>query len=346
MHYTVDDSFAEFIRLLPKTENHLHLEGCVSFEQLHKFAPDIYPEPPPFWHPEFRYRSFGHFQEEFNQWVVPYHNRVDRYHETAKYVFGRCFEQGCKYVETSFHLPVINRLSASGPELLAAILAAAPAELEVRLFGGICHNDFQPNRQLLEEALEWNDLAGIDLHGPEHLEVDQGIAAYWRKARMEGKVTKAHAGEFMPAAFVSWAIDRLKVDRIQHGVRAVESDELLERIASEGVTLDMCPLSNVKLGVAGVPDMKTHPIRTFFDRNVRVTVSTDDTFMLGNTLEEEYYALQNELSFTRLELIHIAKNGFDVALLAPEIKASYRAELDQIAILQTEDKSANKFRST
>ena len=330
-HYQADSDLAAFVAALPKTETHLHLEGSVSFEQLHAFDPVRYPEPPVFWSPDFRFDDFDHFQAMFNHWIVPYHNSVAHYQETARHVFAQCQAQGCRYVETSFHLPAVSWIDVDGPELLDAILETAPSGLEVRVFGGMTHVDYAQHGELLERALGWDQLAGIDLHGPENWPVDAQIPHYWQRARDHGKVTKAHAGEFMPASFVDWVLENLTVDRVQHGVRAIESPAVVEKLAQRNVVLDVCPISNLKLGVAGVESMAAHPIRELMDAGVNVTISTDDTFLFGNSLAEEYYALAQDLGFSRAELIRLARNGVQSSMLDAAARRRIEAELDTLA---------------
>ena len=335
-HYRADDSLATFVAALPKTETHLHLEGSMSFAQLHALDPERYPQPPEFWQADFRYRDFDHFQAICDEWVLPYHNSIERYQETARFVFERCKAQGCRYVESSFHLPVVGLIDGDGQDLIAAILDSVPQGLDVRLFGGMTHTDYGANAALLEAALGWEQLAGIDLHGPEYWPVDAQLPDYWRRARERGKLTKAHAGEFMPAEFVGWVVDKLAVARVQHGVRAIESPAVIEQLLAADVALDVCPISNLKLGVEGIASMRDHPIKRLMDAGVNVTVSTDDTFMFGNQLVEEYYALVQELGFSRAELIQLARNGFNNALLDEPRRAAYLQELDRFEdVLET-----------
>ena len=334
-HYTADAELAAFVADLPKTETHLHLEGSVSFEQLHAFDPERYPDPPPFWQPDFRFDSFDHFSSMFEHWIIPYHTSVERYQATARQVFLRCQAQGCRYVETSFHLPAVAWMNVDGPDLIDAIIEAAPTDLEVRVFAGMGHADYAQHGQLLESALNWDHLAGIDLHGPEDWPVDAQLPDYWRRARDCGKVTKAHAGEFMPAAFVDWVLDNLEVDRVQHGVRAIESPAVVEKLVERGVVLDICPISNLKLGVQGIDTMASHPVRRLIDAGVCVTLSTDDTFLFGNSLAEEYYALVQELGFSRAELIEVARNGVTSSMLETSQRAKIEAELDALALALT-----------
>ena len=90
----------------------------------------------------------------------------------------------------------------------------------------------------------------ITLHGPEYWPVDDGIPDYWRRAKDLGKVTKAHAGEFMGAPFVEWVVDTLGVARVEHGVRAIESAQVVDILAERSIVLDVCPISNLKLAVS------------------------------------------------------------------------------------------------
>ena len=180
---------------------------------------------------------------------------------------------------------------------------------------GMCHNDYQgPGQAIIDDCLQWDELTGIDLHGPEYWELEAWTAKVWKRAADTGKALKAHAGEFMPASFVKRCIEELGVRRIQHGVRCIEDPAVVDLILEKDVTLDVCPISNVKLQVEGVPNMAAHPIRQLFDAGVRCTINSDDPLMFGNTLSEEYYALATDLNFTHEELAKIAQNGFDIRL--------------------------------
>ena len=148
------------------------------------------------------------------------------------------------------------------------------------------------------------------------------------RARAAGLTVKAHAGEFGPAANVREAIESLGVQRIQHGVRAVEDGAVLDLAIDADATFDICPISNVKLKV--VEAMAAHPIRQFFDRGLRCTLSTDDPFSFGNTLEDEYAALSAALGFNHAELARIAQNGFEVALVDAATRAQWSAEVDAV----------------
>jgi adenosine deaminase len=131
--------------------------------------------------------------------------------------------------------------------------------------------------------------------------------------------------------FVRWILDNLGVRRIEHGVRSIEDPELVRHLARQRITLDVCPISNVKLAVQGVPSMAAHPIRALFDAGVPVTINSDDTFFFGNRLEEEYFALHQELGFSKAELARIALADYDqtgVAHPLEDVLRDVRADLN------------------
>lgn len=321
-------SLQTFIQSLPKTETHLHIEGALPFELLQRVRPE-FAKPPASWAADFKFRDFAHFEQELLDMAFSWYTSPERYHEAAKLIFARHLAQNVKYVETSFASGVIEFLGLDGREVLAAIRAAVPVGLEVRVFLGIHHNGAGPNMMpVLEDALAWPDLAGIDLHGTESFPIEPWTADYWAAARRAGKYTKAHAGEFMGADFVRRVLDELQPERIEHGTRAIEDPGVVAEIIRRGIALDICPISNHKL----MPDvlLATHPIRHLVDAGVKVTVSTDDPISFGSTLEEEYAALAEESGFTRTELARLARNGFEVALMPDAQKRPWLDQLDAI----------------
>jgi hypothetical protein len=160
-----DTPLSDFIQSLPKTETHLHLEGALPLELLQRVRPEFV-RPPASWSPDFKFTDFAHFERELLDMVFSWYISPERYHEAAKIIFGRHVAQNVKYVETSFASGVIEFLGLDGREVLAAIRAAVPAGLEVRIFMGIHHNGAGPNMlPVLEDALGWKELAGVDLHG-------------------------------------------------------------------------------------------------------------------------------------------------------------------------------------
>lgn len=312
--YDASPELSRFVQSLPKTETHIHLEGSCPFEMIERAFPGKYPNGPPMWADDFRYESFYQFMDYYVEFCEGVFTSAEAYHACAKKVLSDCASQNCHYVETSFHVGSLYSGAITGPQLVDAVLSAAPEGLEVRVVMGMRHNDYEGiGKEIIDDCLSWERLWGIDLHGPEDYPLEPWTAEVWKRAGAAGKFLKAHAGEFMPASFVKRCIDELGTRRIQHGVRSIEDPELVEYLAREGIALDVCPISNLKLAVEGIETMSNHPIRQLVDAGVLCTINSDDTLMFGNCLSEEYYALHQDLGFSHLELARIALNGFLVA---------------------------------
>lgn len=319
-----------FIRAIPKTETHLHIEGALPYELLHKLDSARFPEDPPFRRAEYRYPSFPEFDRTVLGNALPWFTSVDRYHEAAKVMFAGHVAQNVRYVETSFHLPVTEFINASGQEIIEAIRSAAPAGLEVRVFAGMTRDAYRGTMKATIESLHsWETLSGIDLHGFEQAPTESWTAPIWKKVRAAGKITKCHAGEFDGASRVREAIEVLGVRRVQHGVRAIEDPSVVRLAAESGTVFDVCPISNLRLKV--VPSIAEHPLRRLIQAGVRCTVSTDDPLCFANTVEDEYLALALEGGFTKQELAHIARTGWEVALVESATRDRAIAEIAKLA---------------
>ncbi|WP_414665023.1 adenosine deaminase family protein [Horticoccus sp. 23ND18S-11] len=302
----------DFIQALPKTETHLHLEGALPYELLCAWDPQQWPADPQFRSPSYRYATFPDFERILLDHALPWFTTAERYHEAAKVIFAKHVAQNVRYVETSFHLPVTGFINVQGPDIIAAIRAAAPATLEVRVFAGMLRSDLGGElRPVIDQLHTWEALAGVDLHGFETMLTHPDTAAVWAKLCAAGKITKCHAGEFDGPARVREAIEVLGVRRIQHGVRAIEDPAVVKLAVECGATFDVCPLSNVGLQV--VPSMKDHPIRRLLQAGVRCTVSTDDPLCFGNSLTDEYTALAQDLTFSHQEIAGVVRNGWEIA---------------------------------
>ncbi|MGC6425303.1 MAG: adenosine deaminase family protein [Lentimonas sp.] len=329
MPKTPDSSIADFIHRLPKTETHLHIEGALPYQLLQQLDPKKFAEPQACWTNDFKWKCFEDFEAHLIEHALQWFTTPERYYEAAKVVFEGHLAQNIRYVETSFHAGMVEFLGIPGPEILNAIRSAAPKDLEVRVFMGMARNSYnEVLAPVLEDCATWDGLAGIDLHGVEYLPLEDWTPKLWKKARAAGLELKAHAGEFGPAENVREAIEVLGVKRIQHGVRAFEDPCVVELAIANDVTFDVCPISNVKLDV--VDRMENHPIREYFDRDLRCTISTDDPFSFGNKVEDEYSVLNTMLGFAPAELAQFAKNGFDVALVDADTKAKWQLEVDAL----------------
>ncbi len=329
--YEPEAALAAFLNALPKTETHLHLEGALAFYHVQQREPVRFSRPPASWEDGFRFRSFAHFEEELLDMVAAYHASPEAYYRSAKEIFARLLkEENVRYVECSFASGVIEFVGGDGAATAEAIKSAAPKEMDVRVFMGIHHSGYNERTvSWIDQSMHWPHLDGVDLHGPEDAPIDgEWTVDLWARFADAGKRLKAHAGEFCGPEFVRYVLDAMQVKRIQHGVRSIEDPSLVERLVEERIILDVCPISNLKLGV--VPSLREHPIAELMEAGVLCTVSTDDPISFGNRLAHEYAALHRELHFDFARLGEVAANGFRSADIPDAEKQRWLAEIDSV----------------
>ena len=179
----------------------------------------------------------------------------------------------------------------------------------------------------LEEALPYRDkYVGIGLDSSELGNPPEKFARVFARCKELGFRLVAHAGEEGPPAYIETALDVLKVERIDHGVRSLESPALVERLVREQMALTVCPLSNIKLRVFDV--MGSHNLRTLLDAGLAVTVNSDDPAYFGGYVNENYFAAFDALPLDATHAQQLARNSFQAAFIDPERKRAFLAEVD------------------
>jgi adenosine deaminase len=150
----------------------------------------------------------------------------------------------------------------------------------------------------------------------------------FQRAREAGFHLFAHAGEEGPPEYVWEAIDVLGVDRIDHGNRAIEDPSLVSRLARDRKPLTVCPLSNLRLGV--VKSLSEHPLRHMMEKDLLVTLNSDDPAYFGGYVNDNYRALQKALDLTPGDIISIARNSFVASMMSAREKELAIAEFDSV----------------
>ena len=171
-------------------------------------------------------------------------------------------------------------------------------------------------------------LDGFGLDSSEVGHPPEKFARVFVKCRELGFKVTAHAGEEGPPDYVYQALDLLRVDRIDHGNRALEDPTLVQRLADEGKTLTICPLSNLKLCV--VKRMDQHPILTMLKRGLKATVNSDDPAYFGGYVNDNYRALIESLPVTREDLYRLARNAFEGAWVSEEERTEHLRKLNRV----------------
>ena len=172
-------------------------------------------------------------------------------------------------------------------------------------------------------------IAGLGLDSTEKDNPPAKFERLFAAAREAGLRLVAHAGEEGPASYVADAVDRLGVDRIDHGNRALEDPALVRRLAGRGIALTVCPLSNLRL--CGVPDMRQHPLKRMLDAGLKATVNFDDPAYFGGYLLDNFVAVAEALDLDRADLVTLARNSIEGSFLDDAAKRAHLDRLDRIA---------------
>jgi len=179
-----------------------------------------------------------------------------------------------------------------------------------------------------QESLEYrNWITAIGLDSSERGHPPSKFERVFAKARQEGFMTVAHAGEEGPPEYVWEALNLLHVSRIDHGNRSLEDPFLVQELVKRKMPLTVCPLSNLKLKV--VKDMTKHPLAEMLEKGIVATVNSDDPAYFGGYVNENYLAVAKALNLTREQIVQLAKNSFKASFLDEETKLGYLAEVDR-----------------
>ncbi|HZJ92475.1 MAG TPA: adenosine deaminase [Thiopseudomonas sp.] len=314
----------DWLNALPKAELHMHLEGSLEPELMFKLAERNRIQLP--WdsvetlRSAYAFNNLQEFLDIYYQGANVLQTEQDFYDLTWAYL-QKCEEQNVIHVEPFFD-PQTH--TARGVSLEVAITGISEALADARDMLGISsglilsflrHLSEDEAFATLQQAMPFRDLFfAVGLDSSEMGHPPSKFTNVFAKARAEGLLAVAHAGEEGPPEYVWEALDLLKVSRIDHGVRAWEDPRLMARLIEEQIPLTVCPLSNTKLRV--YQDMSEHPILQMLEQGAMVTVNSDDPAYFGGYLTENFQALHTGLGMTREQAQRLAENSLN-ARLAP-----------------------------
>jgi len=328
-----------FINGLPKAELHLHIEGSLEPELMFDLARRN-KVALPFASVEavraaYAFSNLQDFLDIYYQAAQVLLTEED-FRDLAVAYFTRLAADGGVHAEIFFDPQTHTDRGvpfAVVAEGLLAGMAWAEANLGVTSKLILCflrHLPEDAGLATLKMAEPWLDrIAGVGLDSSEKGFPPSGFVKVFTAARERGLKLVAHAGEEGPPEYVWEALDLLKVDRIDHGNRALEDQKLVSRLAAEGMTLTVCPLSNLKLCV--VDDLKAHPLKRMLDLGLKPTINSDDPAYFGGYLGENWRQTAGALNLTRDDLIALAKNSFTGSFLSPAEIQQHISRIDAYA---------------
>ncbi len=315
-----------FIDALPKAELHMHVEGSLEPEMMFALArrnrialPFATVEAA---RAAYDFTRLQDFLDLYYKGAAVLRTAED-FHDLAAAYFDRAAADAVVHAEIFFD-PQTHTARGIPFSVVVEGLTAAMAEARARhgltsklILCFLRHLSEEDAFATLREAEPWLDqIAGVGLDSSEVGHPPENFLRVFAAAAERGLRRVAHAGEEGPPDYVAQALDLLRVDRIDHGNRALEDGALTARLAHEGMTLTVCPLSNVRLCV--VPSAAHHPIARMLKAGLRATINSDDPAYFGGYVNDNFRAVAPLL--TREDLITLARNSVLGSFLSePEI---------------------------
>ena len=324
---------------MPKAELHLHIEGTLEPEMVFALASRNGITLPyssvAALREAYRFADLQSFLDVYYACAQVLQTESDFREMTAAYL-RKAHDQGVVHVEIFFD-PQTH--TARGVSLDSVVHGITAALMEGQQRFGITHRlilcflrhlSEADAMETLIQALPHSDvIAAVGLDSSELGHPPVKFAAVFERARREGFLTVAHAGEEGPPGYVYEALDLLQVSRIDHGVRSEEDPQLMARLVRDRVPLTVCPLSNVMLRVFDT--MADHNLKRLLDAGALVTVNSDDPAYFGGYVLENYLAVHSALGLSKAQLAQLARNSIEAAFLTAAEKRAWVAKIDALA---------------
>lgn len=316
-----------FIEGIPKAELHLHIEGTFEPELMFEIARRN--------NISINYKSidelkkaysFNNLQEFLNIYYAGASAllHVQDFYDLTWAYLTKVHEQNLIHTEIFFDPQTHTDRGLSFDTVIQGIRSAlddGKEKLGISSKLIMCflrHLDEAAAFETLNQALPYkNWIAGVGLDSSEIEHPPSKFQRVFSKARDEGFITVAHAGEEGPAEYVWEAINLLKVSRIDHGNSSLDDEQLIKYLIETQIPLTVCPLSNLELKV--VNDLKDHPLLKLMEAGLMVTINSDDPAYFGGYMNENYTQIASALNLTKKQITQLAKNSFKSSLL-PDVE--------------------------
>ena len=326
----------EFLLGLPKAELHVHIEGTLEPELIFEMASRN--GTPTSHHSVDALRAayeFNNLQEFLDIYYVgaaALRTEQDFYDMTMAYL-RRAVADGVRRAEIFFDPQTHTERGVPFSVFMAGMNAAlrdGRQELGLSADLIMCflrHLPAKSAMQTLEESLPFREsFIGVGLDSSEVGFPPSLFAEVFARAKAEELHLVAHAGEEGPPEYIREALDLLQVERIDHGVRCLEDEELVARLVDEQVPLTVCPLSNIKLG--GFAKLSEHPLPKMLELGLNVSINSDDPAYFGGYVGTNYSATHDALDLSLSDMATIARNSLNATFLVPEEKTAIVAAHD------------------
>lgn len=281
---------------------------------------------------QYEFSNLQSFLDLFYANMLVLRTRED-FHEITMAYLQRAHASGVRHVELFFDPQAhVER----GMDLRDVIAGIRDALNEAQDRWGISHKliacfwRHAPASEALEllrlMIAEKHDIDGIGLDSSELGFPPELFVEVFDLARESGLHVVAHAGEEGPADYIWQALDLLKVERVDHGIRCLDDQELVQRLVAEQMPLTVCPLSNIRL--RAVDTMADHPLPAMLEAGLKVSVHSDDPAYFGGYMDANFASLIQTFNFSTEQLAQLARNSFESSFISDSAKRERLAEVD------------------
>ena len=314
----------DFIRQLPKVELHLHIEGSLEPELMFELALrnriDIPYASPQEVRDAYQFTNLQSFLDIYYQGARVLVQEEDFFDLTWAYLL-RCQQDNVMHTEVFFDPQTHTARGipfATVVDGISRALEKGRTELGISSRLILCflrHLSQDQALATLEQALPYRDrIVGVGLDSSELGHPPEKFTEVFLRAQEAGFLSVAHAGEEGPAENIRKSMEILGVQRIDHGVRCVDDEQLVQELARTRMPLTVCPLSNVKLKV--FDRMEDHNILTLLRRGLCVTINSDDPAYFGGYMTDNFLAVARALPVTREELAQFSLNAIEASFVS------------------------------
>ncbi|QQE64849.1 adenosine deaminase [Leptolyngbya sp. BL0902] len=316
---------------LPKAELHIHIEGSLEPEMMFALAQRnglaLPYDSVEAVRAAYQFEHLQSFLDLYYAGARVLQTEQDFYDLTWAYL-EKCAAQFVRHTEIFFDPQTHTDRGIPFPVVIDGITAALrDGQQRLGVSSGLIlcflrHLSAEAAMATLEEALPYGDrFLAVGLDSSEMGHPPSKFQAVFDRARAEGFLTVAHAGEEGPPEYIWEALKLLKVSRIDHGVRCVEDPALVDFLGEHQIPLTVCPLSNIKLCVFDT--MAHHNLKHLLDLGLCVTVNSDDPAYFGGYMTENMAAIAAALPLTPEDMITLAQNSFRASFLSDEQKQTF-----------------------
>lgn len=321
--------------LLPTVELHVHLRGTIRPNMLKRLA-----DRNGIIIPDLSYKEDTYRWQDFDEFLKIYHIVADvirtplDYAEITEDYLVRAAKDGCIYCELSVAPDHAYSLGLSYENVIEAIEEGIyQAHSKTGIYAKIivtCVRHLGAERAInLANKIYFaptSIVAGFGMSGKESSYPSRDFKKAYDIARNAGLLLTAHSGEFCNSNAIWETINVLKVNRLGHAISAATDNGLIQFIARKKIGMEICPTSNVKLGLFSEYD--SHPFPIFFNAGCKVTLNSDDPAHFQGSLRNEYDIAKNKFKLSNIELNIITKNAIETAFCEESLKKELMLRLD------------------